>query len=388
MKISKQSIYKMYLVAGLLLPILLAYTTPLSGITFGDVFLALSLICIILSCKKVKYQNGILFIIIYIVILSFGLAISDTFLLSTLFTTLRYILYLMYILILPTVRGNEDYAASIYKRICVFAAILLILQFISLHTTGYALPGVLQFLPLTDSALYDYKNVVYFLNSRRCMSLFGEPSHYAIYVLPCIALCLFRYKHILKKDIIIAGLLSLTIIMSSSFTGVIALVFVWGYWIIQNIIKKKFSWKILVLFILGLSAMGFLIFKTKLGGYFLDEEIYGRQSSGRFSGYSFLNELKLSFDKKLFGYGMHDVGDEGIYLSGWPRLYYYYGIVGSVIYLMGIISCAVKKRIGSVILLLLFVLMIGSEVNFMPMFVVYMIFIILFSKEKMLIDKK
>lgn len=381
---TKHILSKMYILAGIMLPILFAYTTPINGLTYGDVFLLFAIGCMLLQCSIVEIQNSIFYIMLYIIGSSFYVIFFESIANLHIMTAGRYLIYLIYILFIPMVYEYKEYAMRIYKKVCTFAALLLVIQFVALNTMGYAVPGVIRFLPLTDENLYDYSYAVFYTNSRRCMSLFGEPSHYAIYVLPCLAFCLLRNRRVRNKDLCLAGILSLTIVMSSTFTGILAMIFVWGYWIEQNLIKKYFSLKLILILTLTIVTFFSLLLNTKLGYYLLNGDIYKRQAMGRFEGYIYLMNLDICRVELIFGHGMNDIGSKGIYLAGWARLVYYYGIMGAGLYTICLWSCTSKNKIGRAILLLLFVVMIGSEVNFMPIFVTYMIMVMMLSGDQIL----
>lgn len=383
---TKHILSKMYILAGIMLPILFAYTTPVKGLTYGDAFLLFAIGCMLLQCSIVEIQNSIFYIMLYIIGVSFYVIFFESVANLHIMTTGRYLIYLIYILFMPMTYEHKEYAIRIYKKVCTFAALILVIQFVALNTIGYAVPGVVRFLPLTDENLYDYSYAVFYTNSRRCMSLFGEPSHYAMYVLPCLAFCLLRNKRVRNKDLCLAGIISLTIVMSSTFTGIFAMIFVWGFWIVQNVVKKYISLKLSLIVTFSVIAFFSLLLNTKLGNYLLNGEIYKSQSTGRFEGYTYLMNLDMSNTQILLGHGMDDIGSNGIYLAGWARLVYYYGIIGATLYTICLWNCTMKNKMGRTILLLLFVIMIGSEANFMPMFVTYMLMVIVFSQEPILTE--
>lgn len=374
---------KFLLASGVLLPILFEYTTPISGFTVGDFLLVMSMFFLLITKRKLSFELPFAIMFIY-VILNAAFIVRPMGGYSGLFRTLRYTVYLIYPILLSNCKKYQKWIIKIYKKLSVFSAIFLIVQYVLLRLGNIFLPGVLTFLPLTDDSLYNYQYAVLYTNSGRCMSVFGEPSHYSIYVLPCVLLFLYAYDlDKRKKSLYGAFFVSASVILCASFAGLIGLMFVWGMWIYRNMKKGKVSQRIFaIVFMLAVVCICFLAF-TGAGAYLTNAKVYSRQSSGRFEGFTYIKELYgiNGLKEKLFGYGMNDIG-ELVYLSGWPRMLLYFGIAGIVAFVASFISIIRKNEINSEIIYLLMMLMIGSELNFGPFVVPYLIFIVLLKEEK------
>lgn len=105
----------------------------------------------------------------------------------------------------------------------------------------------------------------------------------------------------------------------------------------------------------------------------------GKSSSDRFAGYSLLFEYR-NFFSLLFGNGMKLL--EGDYLSGYLRLFYYFGITGVILFFYEILSGYKKhNQVGKILVWLFIVLNIGTEVALGPFLIIYSSFI-LTSNEK------
>ena len=213
------------------------------------------------------------------------------------------------------------------------------------------------------------------------MSFFEEPSHFAIYMLPYIAITLFKTPVIHKQNIIRAGVATLSVILSASFTGVMCAAIIWFSWLIMGVKNKIFS----LSKICGLLIICFVIIVVFLhsssGSYILNPETYERQSSGRFGGFEYIQDFLSRIDNsiKLYGVGMIDMAEE-IYLSGWPRLFMYYGIVGSIVYIISFVKCIKLFSLSMILMCLIGVLMIGTEMNFGYLLLPYML--VIFSCNK------
>lgn len=359
-----------------LLPILFMYATPIPSFTVGDLYLIAATFYIFLN-KKIKCHKALFLVVAYILFIT---ALRFDQLLNPL-TSLRYIVYLIIISMMPTVSKYKDYAFTLLQKSSYLAAILLIIQYILLITIGYCLPGVLTFLPLSDDSLEDYSFAVNSVNSGRCMSLFGEPSHFALFMLPYIAVGLFYSKQYDRKMLIKVTVSTVAIVLSSSFTGIMGAAMLWTIWLILAVRNRRISFKLFwgIMFIAAVVAS--IFFYSKAGTYVTDADVYERQSDGRFSGFIYLQEIINRMDTGilLFGGGMIDIAEVS-YLSGWPRLFFYYGIIGSVIYVISFLTAARKKSLSMIFMLLIGVLMIGTEFNFGDYFLPYMLFVYMTRK--------
>ena len=360
---------KYFILSIVFLPHLFQYTTPLSGFTWGDCFLMFSGVIYFLS-GSYRVESKFLGLITYIVILTFLLKMNGEVMRIT--TTIHYLAYLIMVMLMRRLTEYRKYFIDIYCKSTLVSAGLMVIQTIALQTEGICIPGVLTFLPLTDENMYDYANVVISHNSGRCMSFFAEPSHYAVYVLPFLILKLISCNGINKNNLLQAAFVTVSLIMCASFTGILSAIFVWGIFVVILALNRKLYFQHILLITIAGIVCAYLMLNSFSGNYLSDGDIYERQSAGRFIGFSFLDVVNISNNAFYFGSGMNEIG-ETIYLPGWPRLLYYYGIVGSALYVITLVSCIHRKTVSFIILALLGILMIGTEVNFGCYFVLYML---------------
>lgn len=100
----------------------------------------------------------------------------------------------------------------------------------------------------------------------------------------------------------------------------------------------------------------------------------GKSTSDRFAGYSLLTQ-STDLSLILFGRGMQTLTGE--YLSGYMRLYYYFGIIGLLLFLITIFSGYLKHSNAIKILIWLFIILnIGTEVALGPFLLLFASFII------------
>lgn len=383
--ITKKTICKIYILSGLLLPILFLYSLPIKGFTVGDLFLVLSIALMFATGNVKKISYPFLILITSLVFNTLSVFLIKSFSMSTLLTSLRYFVYLFYIVLLPNCENFKSFATTSYLNIVKICMFYLFLQTMVLKVTGFCLPGVLTFARLTDSSLADYQSAVMIQNSGRCMSLFGEPSHYSIYVLPSLALCLF-YSNTSHKYLM-SLLISASIILSLSFTGVLVMALIWLVFLLKTMHRSGFSIQILLFVFFSFIVAIVLFSTTKAGSYLINASNFKSQSGGRFEGFKYVFTLKQSFFGLLFGNGMDDIGEK-IYLASWPRIIYYFGYFGFVIYLLIFLYFAKIWKLGGIIMLITIILMIGTEFTFGPLFIPYVVFIIAYRNEEYVEQKR
>ena len=358
-----------FVISIVCLPLLFQYMTPLSGLTCGDFFLMVCGLFYVFS-GRVKIEWKFALLIAYVIILTLSCLLNGSLMRIT--TTIHYLAYLFIVMLMSNLVRYRGFCLKIYNKVCLVSAGLMVVQTIVLQITGICIPGVLTFLPLTDEDMYNYADVVMSHNSGRCMSFFAEPSHFAVYVLPFLVFKLFLNNIVTRKDMVQAIFVSISLIMCASSTGILSASIVWGLFIVISIMKGNISFKNILLLIISAVSF-FIVLMNSFGGEYLSNaDIYERQSEGRFAGFSLLDEVNISDEALFFGAGMNDLGDI-MYLPGWPRLLFYYGIVGSIIYILTLFSCTYRNTVSFLLLSLLGVLMVGTEVNFGCYFVLYML---------------
>jgi hypothetical protein len=209
----------------------------------------------------------------------------------------------------------------------------------------------------------------------RPRSIFAEPAHYAQYVLGYIAL-LFSSNPQPKRFMTQALVLSFGIILSGSSTGILCLGALW----ILYMIRGKNSAKYIPIVLVAL----LVIFQLKLLSVFESRMEDGASTAGRFDGYFLMWKLVKDNLLSLFvGHGMRSLALEtGIYLPGYPRLVWYFGLIGMALFLVVMLSYLKRHRYHSNALIILFLaLNLGTEVALGPFMLLYTAFIIVLSNE-------
>ena len=145
---------KYFILSVVLLPLLFQYATPISSFTVGDAFMVFSWVYLMISTKKTKVKKSLCYALVYIVLITFVYLMDGLLTKST--TSLRYIVYLLIMVYFPTVENNQDYYYKTLNWVGIFVMIVLYVQYVALYTVGIIVPGVLTFLPLTESSFENY----------------------------------------------------------------------------------------------------------------------------------------------------------------------------------------------------------------------------------------
>ena len=373
------------MISIVIIPILFQYSAGIATITVGDIFLLISTgALIIFNIKNIKINYNLLILFIFILFVTLiGIVNSDTGSLN-LNTTIRYLFYLFSIIFASSI-VDYKFAIRVYKVTAIASAIFLIFQIIFLNVFGIFISGVIPGLPLTDSSLNSYVDVINAAQVKRCMAFFAEPSHFAIYVLGFITVYMFNNLTINKNSIVTLIILSLSVVLSTSITGMLVLAVLW----IKFIIGQLHNYKVNYMKIIGIVCVLILflcfIFQTDGVKYLFNKDVFERQSSGRFGGFEYLNVYldKVEIGTQLLGIGMHDNLSTEIYLSGYPRAIYYFGFVGIFVYFIVFAKLWRKTgEVGKMLIVVIAILSMGTEMLFSDFLLPYLLFIISLKKEK------
>lgn len=139
---------------------------------------------------------------------------------------------------------NSDIFYNYLRVVAIISSVFLVIQFF-LFLKGVIVYGY-YFPLLNEDTLETYKGFKAFSIIRgRPGSFFAEPAYYAIYVLPVYALSLFKKRYI-TSAILIAGL-----ILSTSTTGIVIMIFISGYYIYkEKKIPAIVKWAIVIIAII------------------------------------------------------------------------------------------------------------------------------------------
>lgn len=410
--------------AIILMPILGTYGFLSKSITIADLMIMISLFGIFfyfLINHKVKLSsNSFLIFSIWVFISTILASVlgNDLFSSITILQLIKFFVYSLLILAVPTEFFDRKKAEEIYTRIAIVLSIIVFIQLAIYLITGTFKPWVINnsyFPPIFVNDDYFSSGYLYMLggNSFRPSSIFTEPALFAQYVSPCLILNMFKENS--KKKYIILITITAATILGKSANGIIYVAIIWLFYLYFMLVKKIKSKnrKInigFVLMILGMSLILPLSF-TKIKDFLVGDNQYSIKQrigeifdeSGETSGsmrvvrgWKIFNALTMS--EKTIGIGNGNIinylnSHYGIvtmfkesyngYMSGLSAIFVNFGIIGGILYLSWWITEFKKKNpILKSLLMFLLLYLIASNSFLTPQFIVTTILIISMGKVK------
>ena len=275
---------------------------------------------------------------------------------------------------------NLELGIKYYSIVSLFSSILYIIQFIALKLFNIFIPGTLPGFS-TSADLYNaimkagaWTSSAY----ARPRSLFGEPSHFAVYVSLCLAILLLQNQ---KKNWKIIIPITIAMLISGSGMAITLCSIAYIMFFIKNaykISKKKILYAICAIIVI----CPFLFYYTKTESFniFFNRTFIEKDSTeGRFGNFIDSFDFNKKTYEVIFGEGMYKIEDvEGQnYITSIPRIYTYFGVVGMIIFICLSIKNFIKlKGINFVSWFILFTIAFASEILFHNMMFVFIPYII------------
>ena len=168
---------------------------------------------------------------------------------------MRYFAYVIFIVVSAD-KLDANYALKIYRYICIFISLYIILQTLGYYAFNFALPVKILPLPFSrESDMYvlfsEFDKYYY-----RAYGPFAEPGYAAKFLLPGLAIFLYDLLND-HKNIFSLMLISVGIIFTTSVQGVLLAVFSYIYFGLSLLLNKEFriSFNLGKIFIVGLLVM-------------------------------------------------------------------------------------------------------------------------------------
>jgi len=352
------------------------YTTYTDKITYGDVLIFIAFLVIIINIIKNNLNlskiisSPLLLYGIFIIIHSLILWMFKPYELSDgLFGVLRYLLYLFMPIIGARYFFYYQYAYKIYKKLAIVFALYCIAQFVSFKCFSVILPSNLFGLPTVDyvSRITSEYNVSMYLSGNsmyRPRSLFLEPSYFAIFQIPILYLILNNTNEKSSHKYGVGLLITLSIFLAGTTTGIILLVFCWWKPIITELKKLSLKFAAFLMIMIPGSIYAFKsdYMQRVLRRIISSDGSLGSSVVGRTKNYSAVFESNLTWHQCLFGNGMWtDIG----YLPSWGSIIVSFGLIGLMAFLGMLLMtyCKIQKR-GRAMILLLLIMCIGTNTLF------------------------
>ena len=245
-----------------LCPLLQHYVAPLynAGITVMIVLAVYLMGRILMEAHTIKWRS-LLFVALMVVyqvfrVINHGTSVAEFG---------QSGVFIVFVVAIALGKINLDTMLKACRAVCLLASGYLILQYVfyylfkihlQMAPTDLLIKSADQWVLVAQTGLAGVTGRVG--NLYRPSAFFLEPSHMYIYAFPHLILLLFKEK-ITKKVLVMAGLISLGLVLTTSGMGIAAAVGVWGLFLIfrderdgtfsfKNILRKR-----------NLIAMGLLI---------------------------------------------------------------------------------------------------------------------------------
>lgn len=179
----------------------------------------------------VKSQKVLMIYVIYLSIVTvFTSATLSKSLISLVLSSTIYVFLFSY-------KGFHSFLIRLYLWLSGIFSGFLILQYAAFFLAGIEISGIVGFLPLYED--FDTKGIIETMTYIRLSSVFREPSHFALYVVPSIVIAL-KSKTIKKRfRYCILIIVTIATILSTSGNGIILLAMSYCIYAFDLFIEKR-----------------------------------------------------------------------------------------------------------------------------------------------------
>ena len=370
-----------------IIPIIILATIP----SINDVFINFGVksICI----------NNILYLYLFFHITISVISLKKIYVPKVILIFSFFYLYAFVVGLRYCIANDIDLRLEYTIHIFLMLYVLLYFSLLSKHETYlfwkvfYFISFILVFVVFIQFILYKLTGVFISFVERsqeyRPAAFFSEPAHYSmLMVLVHLSLLLKLDPLYIKKGIriLISTLISISLLLSSSSSGMIYVLFVWGLWILKEK-SVSLSLKLFFLVILSLIFTCMFIFTDELSTayeHFMSTD-FSSITSGSFRiarGFDLFSTL--SFTEKLFGIGCGSI-DNYIISSNFISIYDNYenihsnyvsalssfllegGALGTFVFVVSIVLLLYKNKFHNASLLIMFFLLIlSNEIIYTP----------------------
>ena len=302
---------------------------------------------------------------------------------------------------------------TIYKVIAKACLIYFFAQVVLMYTISFPLQFTLPFFPVKDELELAFNFLSYYNRSMtyiRFPGPFSEPSHYAAYLIPLLAILLFDDEKKLQEKWKLPVLISITMVISTSGVGILLCTATWGMYFAFNYSTTKNRLMLLPFIVMAAATMFSLLMMYNEQFSITVSNLFRVQDQVRFAtgskadyriyrGFAMYQQLPVL--NKLFGVGFANMNDFAIshnirtiydiatsqtveYYNGISQILLYSGLVGFCLWIKGIIGYSKKmKKVGKMILVLYIIYLVGSGNLFSGYSSIFLICAVLAGKEYM-----
>lgn len=311
-------ITKQFTVFFALLPFLYQYKSPIPYVSFGE-FILIPYILYFVVQKKNHLQinkeafNGVFLYFLCAIICSIIASVHSYFNYGSFVTVCIRIVFYSLLIWSSYDKMNVKFGLLTVQYASALFAIYALIQFIAYKKGMGYLSTVIRtdwiFVPERGIRL-DYER--YFKYTFRPSSLFLEPSYYAMFSGVGLTFSLFGNLYKIK-DIVIAVIITIGLVVSTSSAGFIIIIICWGMFFYKRILtsSKCINIKHIVLAI-GLILIGYMLFTSSLSETLIKRTATGGSFNNRITRGWIIGE-SLNYFQLLFGVGINNLGNYVIY---------------------------------------------------------------------------
>lgn len=335
---------KIFTILLVILPVLSIYSIPNSKVlVFVVIVAALYPFMLYAILKKDEKVNKtfyypllvlLLYIIIQFAVLLVIIGVDDIN--TVLLRTLHNIFYLVTAIVFIKQYFDVEIGKKVLNFMAVFSSIYIIIQFVLINTIGYYLPGT---LPFFETSVDEFnESIIASGMTIRPRSIFSEPSAYGAYIGLYLIIDLFSADKKRFADYIPNILASIGLLLSRSTSAYLLGFGIWTLWSVHKFMKNSVTkkGKFLLAAIILVPIIFYYIAQTESFSIFI-EHTFGSGSGewgigvmNRIRNYSYaFSTQNLSNFEILFGRGMQT---PDYYIPGIPRMFFYFGIIGILIW--------------------------------------------------------
>ena len=277
------------------------------------------------------------------------------------------------VLVVPLVR--VEYIKKYYRIAVYLCIIVFITQEVMFYISGIRFMALIPFFHTVYKGVDMASFVARMSMEGRSCSMFLEPSHFAHFLLPYLAMTLgilHDKKKLLNIDVIVV---TIVLVFLRSGNGLLVLAIIWAVAILFSSMNKIIKYVMIIPFSLFVAIYGFSAFSdTEMGQSVLErtEELdtdFTRVSSGFirvWRGYYVYDDQPDIV--KLFGVGYGGIEDavhksnyqwmfksnDDIYVNNVQAFLLSYGIFGSFLYLLFLFCICKKEKFATIMMVVTF----------------------------------
>lgn len=383
-----------------IMPIIAVYASGVPGINIGELVLIVFLmIGIIQSFKSKKSYNivssmhllSLVFYLIFAALLSVLINNDYSNMANIFIRTTRLSFYLIIVVFVSRKYFDFEIAVSTVKKVSVLGTIFITIQYLLFYGFNYILRGFVSFIPLYTLDYGTQNYALRYSQIYRPTSFFLEPAWFSYYAIVGLIIALFSKNELGKRDLSLAIIITIGIVLSTSAQGLFLALLVWFVWT-YKIVSNKITLKKIMFFMMMLFIVPILLIQISQIDLVQSTIVRLTNTSeasafeARFGGFKIINEIPLSL--RIIGLGFGNVPDN-TWLSSAAYMIYGGGFLGFIITTSLFMKSYFKSTniISRLCTIVFYILFFGSAIFNNYMLVFYFSFIC-YSKKPEIVNER